>query len=226
MQNIVKHFQLLLPLLCFEWVSRLCWLVIFALPLCLWYLATDVYSYARYGAPAGQIWYIFSKLFGLYGVLFLWCQGLCVLLKETSYAAVLPQWVSLHHRTLGGLTLLVIVSHVACFIAAVSLRKEAIAWELLLPDFRDFYHTAITIGLFGFFAALLAVFAVMFKKRFSNAWKMIHRGLLVVVASSLVHGFLIGTETRDGFYGVFYFALIVTFCLAILLWWRQFRARV
>jgi len=225
MQSFIKPFQPLLPLR-LESVSRLCWLVIFMLPLCLWSLTTDVYSYARYGAPAGQIWYVFSKLLGLYGALLLWYQALSVLLKETRYAIALPRWTFLRHRILGSLTLLAIMSHMICFIVAVSLRKETIAWELLLPDFRDFYHTAITVGLCGFFMALLAVFAAILRKRWPDTWKMMHRGLLVVVALGLVHGFLIGTDTRYGLYGLFYCALMVTLCLALLLKFQSLRGRV
>lgn len=224
MQSLVKSFQPLLPLR-LEYVSRLCWSVIFMLPLCLWYITSDVVSYARYGAPTGQIWYVFSKLFGLYGALLLWYQALSTVLKDSRYATALPLWTFLRHRTLGSLTLLVIISHITCFVIAASLRKEMIAWELLLPDFRDFYHTAITVGLFGFFVALLAVFAAIFRRHFPATWKIIHRGLLVVVALGLIHGFLIGTETRYGLYETFYYALIVTLCLVFLLRFQQLRER-
>ena len=57
------------------------WAVIFILPLCLWHHTSGVYTYFRYGAPDGQIAYVFSKLLALYGVQLLWYQALSTLLS-------------------------------------------------------------------------------------------------------------------------------------------------
>jgi len=206
--------------------GQLFWLVVFVLPLCLWHITSDVYGYFRYGAPTGQIWYVFSKLFGLYGALLIWYQAFSTLLKNTCYSSTFPSWTLLRHRYLGGLTLLVITCHIAFFVTAVSLREETFAWNLLLPDFRDFYHTAITIGLIGFAMALMAVFVATLRGRFPNIWKVLHRAMLAVVTLGLVHGFLIGTETRYGLFEIFYCSLMVTFLGAAWLRWREARGRV
>jgi len=197
------------------------WLVVFLLPLLLWHITSDVYGYFRYGAPTGQIWYVFSKLFGLYGALLLWYQAFYTLLKNTRYANALPLWTLLRHRYLGSLTLLLITCHIAFFVTAVSLRKETFAWGLLLPDFTDFYHTAITLGLVAFAIAVIAVLSAILRRGLPSVWKIVHRAMLIVVTLGLVHGFLIGTETRYGLYEIFYCSLMATFLVAVWLRWRE-----
>lgn len=203
-----------------KYVINVLWLVVFILPFILWNFTSDVVSYFRYGAPIGQIWYVFSKLFALYAVLLLWYQVLFTLLKGTHYYGLFPTWSFLRHRIIGSLTLLLIVSHIACFVTAVSLRKDMPAWGLLLPDFRDFYHTAITVGLFGFFILLIAIGAALLRERFPSVWKMTHRSMILVVGLGLVHSYLIGTETRYGYYELFYGALMMTLLIALVLRWQ------
>lgn len=224
MQSLIKVFQPARSILSVDWIKWL-WPIIFVLPLALWNFTTDVVSYFLYGAPIGQIWYIFSKLFGLYAALLLWYQAVSTLLKNTHYSAVFPQWTFLRHRVLGSLTFLTIVMHIICFVIAVSLRKESIAWGLLLPDFRDFYHSAITIGLFGFLVTLVAIAAAMLRGRFPRFWKLVHRGMIIAVSLGLVHGYLIGTETRYGLYELFYGALIIGFMMALYGRWQTIRGQ-
>ena len=200
--------------------KKLLWSALFLLPFVLWNLTSDVLNYFRYGAPTGQIWYVFSKLFGLYAAVLLWYQAISTLLKNTSYTNLLRQWTFLRHRILGSLTLLAVIMHIVCFVTAVSLRKGTIAWGLLLPDFRDFYHIAITIGLTGFIISLVAIAAVVFKRRLPKVWRVIHRGMIMVVILGLIHGYLIGTETRYGLYEVFYCTLILSLFFAIGLRWQ------
>ncbi|MEO0444184.1 MAG: hypothetical protein AAFZ92_10695 [Pseudomonadota bacterium] len=219
-KRLVKKLQPSLTLLFSSSVKKWLWPTVFILPFALWHFTSDVLTYVRYGAPVGQIWYVFSKLFGLYAVLLLWYLAVSTLLKNTTYANALPQWTFLHHRVLGSVTLLAVVIHIACFVIAVSLRKQTIAWSLLLPDFKDFYHTAITVGLFGFFIALIAMAAALMRRRFPMVWQTIHRAMVLVVFLGLVHGYLIGTETRYGLYEIFYCALILILLLAIVLRWR------
>ncbi len=222
MQSLVKIFQPSLSLSS-KSVTNVLWPVVFVLPFALWHFTSDVMSYFRYGAPTGQLWYVFSKLFALYAVLLLWYQVLSTLLKGTRYHALFPTWTFLRHRTIGSLTLLTIMVHIACFVTAASLRKETIAWGLLLPDFHDFYHAAITIGLFGFFIVWIAIGAAILRRRFPTVWKIIHRSMVLVVGLGLVHGYLIGTETRYGLYEIFYCALMVTLLMALVLRWQVIR---
>ena len=219
-KNLVRKLPPSLTLFFSSCGKKLVWPTVFILPFALWHFTSDVLSYVRYGAPTGQIGYVFSKLFGLYAVLLLWYQAVSTLLKNTAYASALPQWTFLRHRTLGSLTLLTIILHIVCFVTAVSLRKETIAWGLLLPDFKDFYHTAITVGLFGFVISLVAMAAALLRRRFPMVWQTIHRAMVLVVLLGLVHGYLIGTETRYGLYEIFYCTLILTLLLAIALRWR------
>ncbi len=212
-----------LPILSFRHsvLAQMGWAVIFLLPLCLWHYTSDVYSYYRYGAPVGQIWYVFSKLFGLYAALFLWFQVVSSVLSITSYRVGLPQWTLLRHQYLGCIVFVSMVLHIAFFVIAVSLRKEAFAWFLLLPNISDFYHAVITVGLLAFVMALLAVLSAVLRKKMPQFWRYLHRAMMFVVALGLIHGFLIGTETRYGLYKGFYCMLIVTFLAAFFLRLRE-----
>lgn len=206
-------------------LGRLGWVLLLATPWIWWQSTTDVLGYFRYGAPDGQVWYVFSKLLGLYAAVFLWLQALCGLLKPTPYRILLPDWALSRHGLLGGLTALVLTAHIGSFITAVSLRKDRPEWTLLLPDFRDFYHTSITVGLTAFFLMLIAVVAATLRRRLPGVWRWVHRFMLAVIALGLLHGFLIGTETRDGFYTVFYGGLAATYLLALVLRYHLARAR-
>lgn len=166
---------------------------------------------------------MFSKLFALYAALLLWYQGVSSLLKSTPYAALLPAWNFLRHRALGLLTLCAVVLHIACFVTAVSLRKETLAVGLLWLDFRDFYHSAITLGLVAFWLSLLAVVAAVLRQRYPSVWRYIHRFMLAVIVMGLVHGYLIGTETRYGVYEIVYLSLFASFCAAMVYRWHQRR---
>jgi len=130
MYRILRLFQ---PSLSFSYnhIGRLLWPMIFIFPFALWQFTSDVFSYFSYGAPTGQLWYVFSKLFALYAILLLWYQALSTLLKDSLYTRLFPSWSFLRHRTVGSVTLAVVVLHIACFVIAVSLRKETIAWGLL-----------------------------------------------------------------------------------------------
>lgn len=201
-------------------LCSLIWPAIFLLPLVLWQLTSDVMSYFYYGAPKGQLGYVFSKLFGLYAVLLLWYQTVSALLKNTNYIKVLPQWAWLYHQRLGMLAILIVIFHIVCFITAASLRQEALALDLLLPNFQDFYHTAITIGVGSFLVLLPAAIAALLRRKLPTLWKDIHRSMVFIVLSGLLHGYLIGTESRYGYYDIFYIGLMASIFIALVLRWR------
>jgi len=225
MPSLVKSLQPPLSFVSWQYGMKIFWPILFILPFALWNFTSEVMSYIRYGAPTGQLLYVFSKLFALYAVLLLWYQALSTLLKDTRYTTLFPTWNFLRHRTIGSLTLLTIFIHISCFVVAVSLRKEPVAWGLLLPDFRDFYHTSITVGLFAVVIALVAISAAILRKRFPSIWQQVHRSMIFVVILGLVHGYLIGTETRYGLYEFFYCALIVTLLIALALRWQIMRRK-
>jgi len=225
MQSLLRFLQPSLSFSLWQYVIKVLWSAVFILPFALWHFTSDVMSYFRYGAPDGQVWYVFSKLFALYAVLLLWYQALSTLLKESRYSVLFTQWNFLQHRTIGSLTLLTIIIHIICFIVAVSLRKQTIAWGLLLPDFQDFYHTSITIGLLAFVIILAAISAAILRKRLPILWKKIHRCMILVVILGLAHGYLIGTETRYGLYEFFYCALMVILLIALALRWKMMKGK-
>ncbi len=220
--NVIKPAQ---SLQLVQALRSLVWCAVLLAPLGLWLLTTNIYSYVQYGAPTGQIWYVFSKLFGLYAGLFLSYQVVSTCLKNTKYSVALPNWSLFRHQYIGASLFFVTSFHIAFFVTAVSLRKDTFAWALLLPDFKDFYHTSITIGLFAFMLAILAVLAALLRTHLPQVWRYLHRAMFLVVLMGLVHGYLIGTESRYGLYELFYLSLVLSACVALLLRWREARRR-
>jgi len=198
-------------------LSKVFLVLIFACPLCIWFYTSDVYSYYRYGSPVGQIWYVSSKLFGLYAVLLLWFQAISSLLKDTRYWVKFPCWTMLRHQYIGTASLFLVVLHVFSFTVATSLRKDTFAWRLLLPDFSDFYHTSISVGLFAFLILIFSFLVAIFRTRIPFNWRYLHRGMLIAIALGIIHSFLIGTETRYGVYKLFYFLLVFLFSASLLM---------
>lgn len=185
------------------------WVSLLFCPLLLWWDSANVPDLYRYGAPAGQLYYVFAKLAGLYAVLALWLQAMGLLLRDSACQAMLPAWSMSRHRWIGRISVLAVVLHATLFITAVSLRQGGIAWGWFLPNVNGFYHTAASLGWLATVLMAAALMALAYRKRFPFTWRIVHRIMLAVVVLGFVHGYLIGTETRYGWYLYFYLGLAV-----------------
>jgi predicted ferric reductase len=170
-------------------------------PLIVWITSVnDPMSYVRLnGLPPGQQFYLVAKLAGLLSFFLFWLQCLLALAR---YAPMVPEFPvsDLHlHKRLGGATALLILTHVACFIIATSLRTGHASWELLLPSFaHGYYKLYIGLGAIAFWIVCLTVFAGWRSARGHSRWKRVHRLWPVVFGLAFLHAFAIGTESRFG----------------------------
>lgn len=171
-------------------------------PLYIWLqTAGSLQDYWTMQLPPGQVFFIFSKLFALYALQFLWLQFVLALLKLDKRSSM-PHSV---HTVLGSLTVISILTHIGLFITAVAIRAEHFPVALLLPRFTSgFYNTAVSLGLIGIWMILIAFVAGMMVRhltRYMNAsrsavLRWLHRLVYLALLCSVLHGFLIGSETR------------------------------
>ncbi|HBH36696.1 MAG TPA: hypothetical protein DDW45_10335 [Gammaproteobacteria bacterium] len=172
-------------------------LVIVTLPAMIWRQQTgDIGLYFSPSTPPGQLLYVLSKLAGMYALLFIALQ---IIVSLAGRLKLIPlHRMRLSHPLLGSLVVLLGVAHALLFFTAVSLRQGDPAWGLLFPGFRDFYHTHLTLGVFG----LWILIAVMISGvvRFingSSAARMLHRGYWASITLVYIHALAIGTESQS-----------------------------
>jgi predicted ferric reductase len=100
---------------------------------------------------------------------------------------------------LGIATLLTAWAHFLLFVTAVSLRKDTIAYDLLLPEFgKGIYFIAVSLGWFAVIGLTLVALAGLLRSKSGGIWKHAHRLSLVVFLLALVHAQMIGSEARGG----------------------------
>ena len=135
-----------------------------------------------------------------YAFVLLWLQVMFGLLKHDPFSEyLLPQWSMGKHRLLGIATLLTAWAHFLLFVAAVSLRKDTIAYDLLLPEFgKGIYFIAVSLGWFALVGMTVVAVAGMLRNKTHGIWVLAHRFSLVVVLLALVHAQMIGSEAKGG----------------------------
>lgn len=167
-------------------------------PALIWLQSTgDISIYFEYETPPGQVYYVLSKLTGMYAVFLLWLQVILALAKKTIISEKLPLQSINFHRNLGLLSFSALTLHIALFVAAASIRKDYFAYGLLLPDIsHGFYAFAVTLGVFSFYGLILVVIAGYVRRRGIHSAKWFHRVSVIALYLTLIHCLLIGTETR------------------------------
>ena len=190
---------------------------VIAVPLIIWLQSTG-YSFndLRVGGLPGQNYYLLSKLLGLYAIILLAMQVVYGLSRLHVSRFHFLRWTQTRHRLLGILTLVLILIHVSLFILAVSIRKQAIALELLLPHFSDFYSTILSLGWLSLVFVLCAVLVRLVQHGLGDKRIWIHRLVVPAVFLSLFHAFLIGSEFRVGLLFYVYVGLFLLLILALM----------
>jgi hypothetical protein len=171
------------------------------LPLATWFAAIgSPFTYVHYDLPPGQVPYILAKLAGLYAFVLLWLQVMFGLLKNDPLSRyLLPQWSVNKHRLLGVTTLLTAWTHFLLFFAAVSLRKDAIAYDLLIPEFeKGIYFFAVSLGWFAVIGMTLVAVTGILRNKTHGIWSLTRRLSLGVFIVALVHAQMIGSEAKGG----------------------------
>jgi predicted ferric reductase len=182
----IAHF-LLIALAC---VPVAVWLVSVQHPLA--YLRMD-------GLPPGQSLYVLAKLAGLLAVVALWMQAMLALARVVPILRRLPASNLQQHRWLGIATALLVLAHVVLFIVATTLRKKALAIDLLWPNLdHGYYFTYVSVGAFAFWLMTLTVFAGWRTSRGHRRWRVVHLLWPVLLGLVFLHALAIGTESRFG----------------------------
>lgn len=195
-------------------------LAMVVVPALIWLQSTgDISIYFEYETPPGQIYYVLSKLTGMYAVFLLWLQVVLALAKKTKMGEKLPFQGINFHRNLGMLSFSTLVLHIALFVTAVSIRKAYFAYELLLPNIsHGFYAFAMTLGVLAFYGVILVVIAGYIRKRGIQGAKWFHRVSVVALYLTLIHCLLIGTETRYLIMIAIYVFMICTLTVTLYLY--------
>jgi hypothetical protein len=203
-------------------------LVIVTLPAVIWRQQTgDLSLYFTETVPAGQLLYVLSKLAGMYALLFIALQ---IIVSLAGRMKLIPlHRLRLSHPLLGTLVVLLGLAHALLFFAAVSVRQGDPAWGLLFPGFRDFYHTHLSLGVFGLWILISVMISgvVRFINGSSTA-RMLHRGYWASITLVYIHALAIGTESQSVLGLVLYSTLggVVLMLLATWLVRRNRRAVV
>jgi hypothetical protein len=178
----------ILPLLCFA---------IMLAPALIWYRqAGDPGIYFSPAAPPGQLLYVLSKLAGMYALLLATLQLMLGFMNGLGLTTV--SMLRRLHALIGAGVVLLAVAHAVLFFSAVSLRQGYPAWGLLVPDFRDFYHSHLSLGLFAL-VLLLAVMLTGIVRRGgrSRIARHLHRGYVAVISLGYLHALAIGSESQS-----------------------------
>lgn len=199
-------------------------LIMAVIPAIMWMQSTgDLSVYIDYETPPGQVYYILSKLMGMYGIFLLWLQVIFTLVKRSSIGEKMPYWSITFHRNLGIITFSCLLVHAALFMTAVSIRKGHFAFGALIPKFdHGFYTSAVSLGVLALYGLVLVVIAGFVRKRGIQKAKWLHRVSVVALILTLIHCLLIGTETRY-FTMLAVYAFMITTLITALYWFYKNR---
>jgi predicted ferric reductase len=171
------------------------------LPVAIWWSSVQhPMAYLRIdGLPSGQSLFVLAKLAGLLAVVALWIQAMLALAGRVPLLRVLPASTPRQHRRLGMLTALLVLAHVVLFIVATTLRKKALAIDLLWPNLdHGYYFFNVSLGAFAFWLMVLTVFAGWRTARGDRRWRAVHLLWPVLVGLVFFHAMDIGSESRYG----------------------------
>ncbi|MCV2886365.1 ferric reductase-like transmembrane domain-containing protein [Aestuariibacter sp. AA17] len=188
-------------------------------PMLVWLQSIgDLNVYFGFAVPTGQLQYILAKLFGLYAVTAIWLQVLWVLTGSNRSSRWFMRPSAQHHKWLGMFAAALCVLHGVCFAWAVSVRTDHLALHLFVPNFaKGYYQFALALGVIAFWSIGAVIYSGIKRRTSKQAiWRWLHKVALVVFSLGFVHGFMIGTESRQGVMYYFYLSLALSLGLAVL----------
>lgn len=201
-------------------------MTIFFIPGVLWYEQTGTLAlYFSDAVPKGQLVYVISKLIGMIVLMAIAWQAIITLLGKLKLIS--NYWIGTRHQVMGVFILLFACIHMLTFVSAVSMRQESFAWPLFLPNFKDYYHTHLSFGLFALVAFITIAYAGYQSKMTKPKWaRLVHRFYWIAIVLVYFHALAIGSEVQSGL-GFFVYALlgVVTFVLFCVYTVKQFRTK-
>ncbi len=199
---------------------RVLFLLSITIPLLHWVENTgDLRLYAQPWVPAGQIYYVLSKLLGLIGFSLLWWQCIWGLLPHSfsmTFGDSGKQRKQLH-KYLGVTLLLLLLGHAASFILASGLRTQSFHWSAFIPNLSDFYHSRMALGIGAIWLLLLSSAHPLLRwSKNILAFKYLHQAGILTVYLTAWHALAIGTEAQCLFMRVQIISMIGLFTGIIL----------
>ena len=107
-----------------------------------------------------------------------------------------PVWVLDLHRFLGGLTVVVVIAHLAALVADSFVHFGAA--DLLVPGASSYKTTGVALGIVAFWLLALVEVTSLLRRRLSKrTWATIHLASYLVYAAATYHYLLVGTERTN-----------------------------
>ena|SRR3990167_433533 len=184
-------------------------LMVAAMALIWWNSVGNPLIGGRHFEPAGQQFYLLSKIAGLTGIVLLAFQALYAIWKP-----LLPDHLRISrvgHIYLGVLVVVTILLHVTLFFVAAWIRQQHFPVALLIPDFgHGFYKSGLSLGLIGLWGMLLVLYLGMaLASRPGKQLKRLHTLAMLMMVPAFVHGAMIGTEAEHPVVQVFGLAFVL-----------------
>lgn len=137
--------------------------------------------------PAGQVFFISAKLFGMLAITFTVLQ-IALSLSARLGARVITR---ADHAMIGACLTVFLILHVVSFVTAVSLRNGHIAWPLLVPNMtHGSYNRGVGLGVIGFYLMVFGAMVPIWRFR----PRILHRAAAVGGVLGLIHALWIGSE--------------------------------
>lgn len=156
----------------------------------------------RNSAPDGQLFYLLSRLLGMYALIILCWQIISTLWQKVDIhkpAILKPAILKLKsHIIIGSSMIVLMLLHSALFLTAVSTRNGQLSLQMLLPNFNsDYYSTAISFGVLALLFSLIAAMAGLLRKHFNGHWKFVHALMFIVMVLVFIHAWMIGSDVQS-----------------------------
>ena len=186
--------------------------VVFSLCVFVWLRHTENFNILfDSNLPAGQRFYLVSKLLALLAIASLVAQLMLMLASRYASVSWLSSWTALSHQWLGLSTFVLIGAHGATFLAAASLRAGSPVFSLLLPNFHTgLYNAAVSLGVVAFYLSILLIILGVLSQRKRSTFGRYHWWILwPLMACVLIHSIAIGSESKTWPMILFYGASVV-----------------
>ena len=209
-----------------QWPTLL-FIFLLLIPGVVWYVQTGTLTvYFSEDVPKGQFLYVLSKLVGMVVLMCIAWQIIVTLLSKLH--VISEYWIGAHHRLLGAFIIIFALVHIFLFVIAVSIRQESFAWSLLLPNFKDFYHTHLSFGLFGMIGLFAVAFAGVRRVLRYKKWSvLLHRMYWVAISFIYLHALAVGSESQSIIGLVLYSSLgVVALMLGLAYSIKQIKTKV
>lgn len=170
----------------------------------------------NYTLPAGQWYYLLSKLAAQYAYILLCLQVLVGMIRTYVRAPFHGMTLRLH-RNLGMLTVSITLLHIGLFIIASTIRSGHFPMALLTLQFdQGYYAFYVSLGLIAAFLLLAITSIALLRKRLPyTVFEYGHRFAWLVWLIAFLHSVAIGSESGGNSLWAMFYALSAGLIIAL-----------